>query len=305
MSQLDSKIKANDTNLISRPDNLNKNNDKETKDINQKRMQSKKELILSQRQQNEIKDSNNIISKSEINQEKISFKMDNISSSLMPTSQLITNNLNPEIFQNEKGEFKQTQKYINYLKTHLDSSYYAFNEIKNKNSTLLSKLKSINDEIKKNNIIYQKLLKSIELKTKENNEYKSKYEKILKERKDNKDKIINFELDDKIEKMKGKNIILIKENESKEEIIRNLRKTLDVLENNKKEKNKEKKERLNELIKEKISIDKLKKEFDDIGKELIDKNRELVETKETILNLLKQKKEDYELLNILENNGDN
>ena len=296
MSQLDSKIKANDTNLISRPDNLNKNNDKETKDINQKRMQSKKELILSPRQQNEIKDSNNIISKSEINQEKINFKMDNISSSLMPTSQLITNNLNPEIFQNEKGEFKQTQKYINYLKTHLDSSYYAFNEIKNKNSTLLSKLKSINDEIKKSNIIYQKLLKSIELKTKENNEYKSKYEKILKE---------NFELDDKIEKMKGKNIILIKENESKEEIIRNLRKTLDVLENNKKEKNKEKKERLNELIKEKISIDKLKKEFDDIGKELIDKNRELVETKETILNLLKQKKEDYELLNILENNGDN
>lgn len=305
MSQLDSKIKANDTNLISRPDNLNKNNDKETKDINQKRMQSKKELILSPRQQNEIKDSNNIISKSEINQEKINFKLDNIQSSLMPTSQLITNNLNPEIFQNEKGEFKQTQKYINYLKTHLDSSYYAFNEIKNKNSTLLSKLKSINDEIKKSNIIYQKLLKSIELKTKENNECKSKYEKILQERKDNKDKIINFELDDKIEKMKGKNIILIKENESKEEIIRNLRKTLDVLENNKKEKNKEKKERLNELIKEKISIDKLKKEFDEIGKELIDKNRELVETKETILNLLKQKKEDYELLNILENNGDN
>ena len=305
MSQLDSKIKANDTNLISRPDNLNKNNDKETKDINQKRMQSKKELILSPRQQNEIKDSNNIISKSEINQEKINFKLDNIPSSLMPTSQLITNNLNPEIFQNEKGEFKQTQKYINYLKTHLDSSYYAFNEIKNKNSTLLSKLKSINDEIKKSNIIYQKLLKSIELKTKENNEYKSKYEKILQERKDNKDKIINFELDDKIEKMKGKNIILIKENESKEEIIRNLRKTLDVLENNKKEKNKEKKERLNELIKEKISIDKLKKESDEIGKELIDKNRELVETKETILNLLKQKKEDYELLNTLENNGDN
>ena len=205
----------------------------------------------------------------------------------------------------EKEEFSQTQDYINYLKIHLDSSYYAFNEIKNKNSTLLSKLKSINDEIKKSNIIYQKLLKSIELKTKENNEYKSKYEKILKERKDNKDKIINFELDDKIEKMKGKNIILIKENESKEEIIRNLRKTLDVLENNKKEKNKEKKERLNELIKEKISIDKLKKEFDEIGKELIDKNRELVETKETILNLLKQKKEDYELLNILENNEDN
>ena len=305
MSQLDSKIKANDTNLISRPDNLNKNNDKETKDINQKRMQSKKELILSPRQQNEIKDSNNIISKSEINQEKINLKLDNIPSSLMPTSQLITNNLNPEIFQNEKGEFKQTQKYINYLKTHLDSSYYAFNEIKNKNSTLLSKLKSINDEIKKSNIIYQKLLKSIELKTKENNEYKSKYEKILQERKDNKDKIINFELDDKIEKMKGKNIILIKENESKEEIIRNLRKTLDVLENNKKEKNKEKKERLNELIKEKISIDKLKKESDKIGNELIDKNRELVETKETILNLLKQKKEDYELLNTLENNGDN
>ena len=44
--------------------------------------------------------------------------------------------------------------------------------------------------------------------------------------------------------MKEKNMIISKENKSKEEIISNLKKTLEILEKNKMEKNKEKKDRL-------------------------------------------------------------
>ena len=301
MNTLEAKITTNNSNIIFGQDNLNKNIETDSKVVNKKGMQDIKEQKLSQNQKINIKNSNNLISKSQNNLENMNFKADTTPISLLPNQKSATNQLNPKIFQNKKGEFEQTQKYINYLKTHLDSSYYAFNEIKNKNSILLSKSKFINDEIKKSNIIYQKLLKLIESKEKENIEYKAKYEKILEERKTNKDKIMNLELDEKIEKMKEKNIILIKENESKEEIIMNLKKTLEVLEKNKKEKYKEKEERLNELIKEKKSIDKLKQEFDEIGKELIDKNNELEETKKTIINLLTKKEEDYKLLNKLNN----
>ena len=103
--------------------------------------------------------------------------------SLIQTPQSLSININNSEFKDEKAEFERTQKYINYLKTHLDSSYYAFNEIKNKNSILLAKSKTLNDEIKKGSIIYQKLRKSIDEKTQENNSYKEKYEKILEQKK--------------------------------------------------------------------------------------------------------------------------
>ena len=161
-------------------------------------------------QQTNINNQKNIISQSQ-NQGNINFQNNkNTTNSLIPTPQSSTSKINPYEIQNEKKDFERTQKYINYLKTHLDSSYYAFNEIKNKNSILLAKSKSLNEEIKKNYIIYQKLVKSLELKTKENNEYKTKYEKILEERKNSKEKFEDLGLDEKIEKLKEKNLILNK-----------------------------------------------------------------------------------------------
>ena len=103
-----------------------------------------------------------------------------------------------------------------------------------------------------------------------------------------------FGLDKKIEKLKEKNLILSKENKSKEEIILNLKKTLEILEKNKNEKINEKKERLNELKEEKNSIEKLKVEFVEMGKELNDKLKELEKTKATMLYLLEQKNKNLE-----------
>ena len=149
------------------------------------------------------------------------------------------------------------------------------------------------NEIKKNNLIYQKLIKSIQEKTKENSNYKEKYEKILEEKKNFGDGVC-FPIDKKIEKLKEKNLILAKENKSKEEIISNLKKTLEILEKNKNDKSKEKKERLNELKEEKNSIEKLKIEFAEMGKELTDKLKELEKTKATMLYLLEQKNKNLE-----------
>ena len=71
-----------------------------------------------------------------------------------PSSQRVNTN----IYTNakEKEEFDRTQKYINYLKEHLNSSYYANNEINNKNSIYLERTKSLKEEIQNNNILYAK-----------------------------------------------------------------------------------------------------------------------------------------------------
>ena len=190
----------------------------------------------------------------------------------------------------EKEEFSQTQDYINYLKIHLDSSYYAFNEIKNKNSVLLNKTKTLNNEIKKNNLIYQKLLKSFEEKKKENDEYKVKYEKILENKiKGNKNINNDIDINEKIENIKKQNLILSKENKSKENIILNLKKTLEILEKNKDEKKKDKLERINELKKELNSINKMKNDFEEISKELYIKSIELEKAQKTMEYLMKLK----------------
>ena len=190
----------------------------------------------------------------------------------------------------EKEEFSQTQDYINYLKIHLDSSYYAFNEIKNKNSVLLNKTKTLNNVIKKNNLIYQKLLKSFEEKKKENDEYKVKYEKILENKiKGNKNINNDIDINEKIENIKKQNLILSKENKSKENIILNLKKTLEILEKNKDEKKKDKLERINELKKELNSINKMKNDFEEISKELYIKSIELEKAQKTMEYLIKLK----------------
>ena len=65
-------------------------------------------------------------------------------------------------------------------------------------------------------------------------EISERYEKILEQKKNGID-MGGLGLDQKIEKLKEKNLILSKENKSKEEIILNLKKTLEILEKNKNE----------------------------------------------------------------------
>ena len=287
MNPSENKINTNNENQPEPKIITNKNINKESKEINQQEKPEIINQIFLQNQTNTIKNPPNYISQSQFNQETPNIN------SLIPSSHPSSSKLNLTEFDNEKGEFERTKKYINYLKTHLDSSYYAFNEIKNKNNILITKSKNLENEIKKNNLIYQKLIKSIQEKTKENSNYKEKYEKILEEKKNFGDGSC-FPIDKKIEKLKEKNLILAKENKSKEEIISNLKKTLEILEKNKNDKSKEKKERLNELKEEKNSIEKLKIEFAEIGKELTDKLKELEKTKQTMLYLIEQKNKNLE-----------
>ena len=287
MNPSENKINTNNENQPEPKIITNKNINKESKEINQQEKPEIINQIFLQNQTNTIKNPPNYISQSQFNQETPNIN------SLIPSSHPSSSKLNLTEFDNEKGEFERTKKYINYLKTHLDSSYYAFNEIKNKNNILITKSKNLENEIKKNNLIYQKLIKSIQEKTKENSNYKEKYEKILEEKKNFGDGGC-FPIDKKIEKLKEKNLILAKENKSKEEIISNLKKTLEILEKNKNDKSKEKKERLNELKEEKNSIEKLKIEFAEMGKELTDKLKELEKTKQTMLYLIEQKNKNFE-----------
>ena len=287
MNPSENKINTNNENQPEPKIITNKNINKESKEINQQEKPEIINQIFLQNQTNTIKNPPNYISQSQFNQETPNIN------SLIPSSHPSSSKLNLTEFDNEKGEFERTKKYINYLKTHLDSSYYAFNEIKNKNNILITKSKNLENEIKKNNLIYQKLIKSIQEKTKENSNYKEKYEKILEEKKNFGDGGC-FPIDKKIEKLKEKNLILTKENKSKEEIISNLKKTLEILEKNKNDKSKEKKERLNELKEEKNSIEKLKIEFAEMGKELTDKLKELEKTKQTMLYLIEQKNKNLE-----------
>ena len=287
MNPSENKINTNNENQPEPKIITNRNINKESKEINQQEKPEIINQIFLQNQTNTIKNPPNYISQSQFNQETPNIN------SLIPSSHPSSSKLNLTEFDNEKGEFERTKKYINYLKTHLDSSYYAFNEIKNKNNILITKSKNLENEIKKNNLIYQKLIKSIQEKTKENSNYKEKYEKILEEKKNFGDGGC-FPIDKKIEKLKEKNLILTKENKSKEEIISNLKKTLEILEKNKNDKSKEKKERLNELKEEKNSIEKLKIEFAEMGKELTDKLKELEKTKQTMLYLIEQKNKNLE-----------
>ena len=287
MNPSENKINTNNENQPEPKIITNRNINKESKEINQQEKPEIINQIFLQNQTNTIKNPPNYISQSQFNQETPNIN------SLIPSSHPSSSKLNLTEFDNEKGEFERTKKYINYLKTHLDSSYYAFNEIKNKNNILITKSKNLENEIKKNNLIYQKLIKSIQEKTKENSNYKEKYEKILEEKKNFRDGGC-FPIDKKIEKLKEKNLILTKENKSKEEIISNLKKTLEILEKNKNDKSKEKKERLNELKEEKNSIEKLKIEFAEMGKELTDKLKELEKTKQTMLYLIEQKNKNLE-----------
>ena len=206
-----------------------------------------------------------------------------------PSSQRVNTN----IYTNakEKEEFDRTQKYINYLKEHLNSSYYANNEINNKNSIYLERTKSLKEEIQNNNILYEKLKNSIEEKINQNNEYNKKYEIFLNQQKNKKNDTdnINLNLEEKIKELKQKNLILNKENQSKEEIILNLNRTLEILEKSKLDKNKEKTNKIKELNEEKELILKLKANIEKITKELYTKNIKLEEKKKSMIYLLNNK----------------
>ena len=228
---------------------------------------------------------------SQNNQKKNNYIANRINSTPKPQSNQFNIIPPTNINEKEKDEFDQTQKYINYLKEHLNSSYYANNEINNKNHILAEKSKSLNEEINNNNFLYKKMLKSIEEKINQNNQYKKIYQNFLKEEKkiQNENGNINLNFEEKIKEIKKKNLIINKENKSKEEIISNLKNTLEILEKRKLDKNKEKEDKIKELKEEKSTIAKLKLNIEKITKELYTKKIKLEEKKKSLAYLLNNK----------------
>ena len=211
----------------------------------------------------------------------------NISSTLKspPTNKYNFNFTNSKEKEKEKEEFENTKKYINYLKEHLNSSYYANNEINNKNLLLMEKSKSLNEEIKQNFILYEKLKKAINQRINQNNDYKNKYEKFL-EQKRNESQDNKLNLEEKIKELKLQNLLINKENQSAEEILLNLKKTIEILEKKKLNKKKEKEDKIKELNEAKNDINKLKLNLEKITKDLYTKNIKLEEKKKSMIYII-------------------
>ena len=211
----------------------------------------------------------------------------NISSTLKspPINKYNFNFTNSKEKEKEKEEFENTKKYINYLKEHLNSSYYANNEINNKNLLLIEKSKSLNEEIKQNFILYEQLKKAINQKINQNNDYKNKYEKFLEQkRNESQDNKLNVE--EKIKELKLQNLLRNKENQSSEEILLNLKKTIEILEKRRLNKKKEKEEKIKELNEAKNDINKLKLNLEKITKDLYTKNIKLEEKKKSMIYII-------------------
>ena len=256
---------------------------------------SKKKLIYSQEKDIKTKLNLNTDTNQSNNNYTIKNKMQfSTIKQIMAKHEASTSNTHNNYFTHiiEKEEYDNTKKYIDYLKEHLDSSYYAHNEINNKYSILLLKSKSLNEEIKNNGILYEKLFKSINGNMKINNDYKKDYEIFLKKQKQIKDNKNNMNLNikEKIKELKQNNLIMDKENKSKEEILLNLRKTLEILEKNKSGKTTEKEDKIKTLNKEKDTICKLKINIEKMNKELTTKNAILKEEKKNMLNVLNNNK---------------
>ena len=284
--------KLNNIKSTSKQITNNSNNQTKNQKINENKNLSNKANIINQQNPLTSQTRNQNINSNINNQKSTNDQNKEILNPLITTPKPSqSNNLNitppPQMNEREKEEFERTQKYINYLKEHLNSSYYANNEINNKNNILTEKSKSLNEEIKNNNIQYKNLLKSIDEKTKINNDFKKKYQNFLGGgKKMDTENEGNPQIGEKIKNLKQKNYILNKENQSKEEIILNLKKTLEILEKSKMNKKKDKEKKMKELNEKKNDINKLKLNIEKITKELYTKNIKLEEKKKSMMYII-------------------
>ena len=186
---------------------------------------------------------------------------------------------------NNSKELNRTQKYINYLKQHLDSSYYANNELKNKNEFINNKLKDVNSEIVKSQNLIQNLNNSLNEKIYQNNHYKELLNNFLTNNffgTSNKNDNIQ-----KINELIKQNKILEKEIKSKEEIIKHLKKTMGFLEKQEKSNISESMKNFQEFKEEYELLLKTKNNTNKLIQDLREKNIKMEESKKSILYLLK------------------
>ena len=195
----------------------------------------------------------------------------------------------------KKMNDEQIKNYIIYLKNHLNSSYYANNDLNNEYNKIMTKSKQINDSINNKNDIYINLNKSFEEELEKNNNYKKDYINLVDEYKLNHkneqnklkelNQIINVQ-DSDILRLENENNSLSEDISNKKKMIENLKKQIDILNNKKKiiEANDEylnlfnKKHHLISIIQKIKNIKKIK-----------DKNNELLKDINNLKNFLHEK----------------
>jgi hypothetical protein len=204
-----------------------------------------------------ITDINNNLGNSSNNKNKNSFNQNNNNSNSSFKNNyyntldenkvnLSTNNIGYNKFlsnaERKKMNDEQIKNYIIYLKNHLNSSYYANNDLNNEFNKIMTKSKQINDSINNKNDIYINLNKSFEEELEKNNNYKKDYINLVDEYKLNQkneqnklkelNQIINVQ-DSDILRLENENNSLNEDISNKRKIIENLKKQIDILKNKK------------------------------------------------------------------------
>ena len=168
--------------------------------------------------------------------------------------------------------------YIIYLKSNLNSSYYANNDLNNEYNKLLNKLYKLNERIKNYNKEYDEMIISYEKNLEKNNKLKKDYNILIEEY-----KLCNSNTEQKIKdlydiKNKLENDINIKTNENNN-LIKDIKNKTEKIENLK---------NFMKLFNMNISLSKEKNKLLEI-KEIKDKNEELVLNKNKLKNELLEK----------------
>ena len=147
----------------------------------------------------------------------------------------------PNVNKNKMND-EQIKNYIIYLKNHLNSSYYANNDLNNEYNKIMTKSKQINDSINNKNDIFINMNKSFEEKLEKNKNYKKDYINLVDEYKLNHkneqiklkelNQIINVQ-DNDILRLENENNLLNEDISNKKTIIENLKKQINILKNKK------------------------------------------------------------------------
>ena len=134
-------------------------------------------------------------------------------------------------YKHDQRDVLSSNSYLKYLKTNLDSSNFTNNELTKEYNLLAFKSKQLINEIQKNNKIFNDLKKEYDQNIAKNNELKNVYN-ILLNRYKNKTMGNESQNDDStLSKLQNEKNILSKTIESKEKIINDMQKTIEILRN--------------------------------------------------------------------------
>ena len=155
----------------------------------------------------------------------------------------INSNINMKVNVNDMKNDEKLKNYIMYLKNHLNSSYYANNDLNNVYSKIMNKSKEVNDSINNKNDLYINMNKLHEENVEKNKNFQKEYKSMVDEYKinhlneQNKLKELNnmiFLQDNDIQKIENENNLLNDDIKNKQRIIENLKKKIELMKNKKK-----------------------------------------------------------------------